>query len=101
MEQSKLVRDRIPDIIRKRGETPVTHVADADEYQQRLNAKLKEEIDEFLQDGSKEELADILEVLYALGEIKGADKDDLERLRKKKAKDRGGFKDKIILDRVE
>lgn len=64
----KLVRDRIPEIIRRNGEEPVSYVADASEYRQRLRDKLSEETDEFLQaDGevAKEELADVLEVVQS------------------------------------
>ncbi|WP_405812461.1 nucleoside triphosphate pyrophosphohydrolase [Streptomyces sp. NBC_01520] len=95
----KLVRDRIPEIIRRNGEEPVSYVADASEYRQRLRDKLSEETDEFLQaDGevAKEELADVLEVVQALARNLGMTLDDLERLRASKAAERGGFENRII-----
>jgi len=97
----KLVRDRIPEIIRKSGKTPVTHVASDDEYWQKLKEKLQEEVSEFFEDSNKEELADIREVLKAICEFKGFDDKEMEALRKKKATERGGFKDRIILDGTE
>ena len=98
MKYDKLVRDKIPEIIKSKGVVPITHIASDEEYQQKLKAKLQEEVNEFLEDLNQEELADILEVIYALCDLYKFDKEKLEQLRKDKAKKRGGFKDKIILD---
>jgi predicted house-cleaning noncanonical NTP pyrophosphatase (MazG superfamily) len=98
MSPSKLVRDKIPEIIKSNGLVPLTHIASDEEYQQKLKAKLQEEVKEFLEIPSEEELADILEVIYALCDLYKIDKNKLELLRKGKAEKRGGFKDKIILD---
>ena len=73
-ESSKLVRDKIPEIIKNHGKIPFTHIADNKEYWQKLKEKLKEEVDEFLKDGSEEELADILEVIYAICNLKNINK---------------------------
>ena len=97
----KLVRDKIPEIIEEKGNKPVSHIADDNEYWESLKNKLKEEVDEFAADSTEEELADILEVINAICEFKGIDKLKLEEIRKKKASERGAFKDKVILDRVE
>lgn len=101
MKYNKLVRDKIPEIIRQNGDTPVTHIADDKEYWKGLKDKLKEEVDEFLESGKEEELADILEVVYAIRDYKGIGKESLEILRKEKYMKRGGFKDKIILDETK
>ena len=62
MKHDKLVRDKIPQIIKDNGVTPVIHVADDSEYWERLKAKLQEEVDEVLEDiNVNEELADVLE----------------------------------------
>ncbi|MBT3835836.1 nucleoside triphosphate pyrophosphohydrolase [Candidatus Woesearchaeota archaeon] len=98
MKYNKLVRNKIPEIIRNKGESCLTHIASDDEYQQKLKEKLQEEVDEYLQDPSKEELADILEVIYALCNFHQTDKEDLENIRKNKAEERGGFGERIILD---
>ena len=101
MKYNKLVRDKIPDIIKNKGAIPITHIASNNEYWLKLKEKLQEEVDEFVKDSNEEELADILEVIYAICDFKKIDKNRLELLRKKKAKERGGFKDKIILDETK
>jgi predicted house-cleaning noncanonical NTP pyrophosphatase (MazG superfamily) len=101
MRYNKLVRDRIPEIIRSKGDNPVTHTASDEEFEQKLKEKLKEEADEFFRDGQEEELADILEVVHAICGHKKIDIKKLENLRKKKAAERGAFQDKIILDEVK
>ena len=98
MKYNKLVRDKIPQIIKQNGDTPVTHIADNNEYWKKLLEKLQEEVDEFVKDNNENELADILEVVYALGDLLNIDQPALETIRKQKAAKRGGFKDKIILD---
>jgi predicted house-cleaning noncanonical NTP pyrophosphatase (MazG superfamily) len=101
MKRNKLVRDKIPEIIKNKRAVPITHIASDDEYWQKLKEKLQEEIDEFMKDSNEEELADILEVIYAICDYKKINKKELELLRKKKAEERGGFKDKIILDEIK
>lgn len=97
MSQGKLVRDKIPQIIRDRGLEPVTYVADPGEYATRLRDKLAEEVAEFLaSDSDPEELADVLEVVYALAGLASTDPQQLEKLRAAKAEERGGFADRII-----
>ncbi|WP_433357681.1 nucleoside triphosphate pyrophosphohydrolase (plasmid) [Microtetraspora malaysiensis] len=94
---SKLVRDKIPQIIRATGADPIVYVADSEEYLASLKTKLGEEVEEFLaSDEDPEELADILEVLYALAEAVGVDRQQLEKLRAAKESERGGFADRVI-----
>lgn len=93
----KLVRDRIPEIIRANGEEPITYRAEPDEYRRRLRDKLVEEVDEFLTDGDPlEELADVLEVVYALAADLGADEARLDQIRDQKAAKRGRFAEQIV-----
>lgn len=101
MKYNKLVRDKIPDIIKQDNNIPITHIANDEEYWQKLKEKLKEEVEEFLKESNEEELADILEIIYAIRDFKGIDAERLESLRKEKAKKRGGFKEKIILDETK
>ena len=101
MKYNKLIRDNIPEIIEKDGKKAITHIAEEKEYQEALKKKLQEEVDEFLENPNEEELADILEVIYALCDLYKIDKNKLEQLRKEKAEKRGGFKNKIILDETK
>jgi predicted house-cleaning noncanonical NTP pyrophosphatase (MazG superfamily) len=94
----KLVRDRVPDIIRSKGTEPVTHVASPEEYARKLRAKLDEEVAEYDASGKPEELADVIEVLYAMAEHDGISRKQLDALREKKAAERGRFSERIILD---
>jgi len=101
MEFNKLVRDKIPDIISDKGEKAITHIADDEEYEDALRAKFHEEVEEFLENISVEEVADVLEVVHAICKFKGVDLNDLEEIRRKKAEERGGFNERIILERTE
>jgi predicted house-cleaning noncanonical NTP pyrophosphatase (MazG superfamily) len=96
----KLVRDRIPEIIRANGEEPVTRLLDDKEYLEELIKKLKEEVAEFEADRSIEELADIKEVLIAIREALGIRADTLEDARRRKANRNGRFKRRIFLEGV-
>ena len=101
MKYNKLIRDKIPEIIKQEGKIPLTHLADEKEYWEKLKEKLKEETDEFLENSNEEELSDILEVINVICEVKKIDRDKLELLRKKKLEKKGGFKNKIILKEVK
>jgi predicted house-cleaning noncanonical NTP pyrophosphatase (MazG superfamily) len=97
----KLVRDRIPEIIKAAGKKPVTHILEEAAYLDELDRKLNEECEEYQESKSLEELADMLEVMYAIAEARGSSIAELEAIRKKKAAERGGFRDRVYLDGVE
>lgn len=101
MSYKKLVRDNIPDIIKAKGDVPVTRIMDDDEYFKELVAKLSEEVDEFKEAYDLKELADIQEVILALAQAIGSSPEELEAVRAEKAAKNGGFKQKIYLESVE
>jgi predicted house-cleaning noncanonical NTP pyrophosphatase (MazG superfamily) len=98
MKYNKLIRDLIPQRMDAKGVKYTLHEATPDEYDAKLKEKLKEEVQEYLKDLNTEELADILEVIYALAESHGATIEDLEKIRLIKLEERGGFKKQLILD---
>ena len=65
-EYNKLVRDRIPEIMINKGCKPVTRILNDEDYLNELNKKILEEVNEYLESGEVEELADVCEVLYAI-----------------------------------
>ena len=97
---NKLVRDKIPEIIEKSGKKCIIEAMDEKTYLESLDNKLNEELAEYQQDKSIEELADLLEVIYAVASARGYSIEELERIRAEKAEKRGGFKDRIWLKEV-
>ena len=96
----KLVRDRIPEIIEKSGKTCLTSILSADEYLTMLDEKLSEELAEYQQDKSMEELADLLEVMMAVAKARGSSFEEVEAIRRQKTEKRGGFEKRILLTEV-
>lgn len=97
MKYDKLIRDKIPSIIKKAGKTCQTRYLEEEDYRRYLSEKLQEEVDEFLVHRNIEELADILEVVYTLGEELGSSIGELEDIRLKKREERGGFIKRLLL----
>lgn len=98
MKYNKLIRDKIPEYIKGKGGVPIIHIADDKEYWKKLKEKLQEEIEEFNANETIEEMADIQEVIDTMCSYKKFDKKELLLVKEKKAKERGGFKKKIILE---
>lgn len=102
---NKLVRDKIPHIIEASGKSYRTTILNETEYITELNTKLNEEINEYVEAMSSaaalEELADMLEVIYALAAVHGSSMEELEALRVRKADTRGGFQERVYLIDVE
>jgi predicted house-cleaning noncanonical NTP pyrophosphatase (MazG superfamily) len=100
----KLIRDRIPEVIAASGKKAVIRVLEDEEYRKEARKKLHEELAEYesAEDDKSalEELADILELVYALAEIHGSSREDLEKIRAAKESERGGFRRKLFLEEV-
>lgn len=100
---NKLIRDRIPEIIENSGKDYVVEVLSDDDYLQHLKLKLKEELDEYIAANEDEEvieLADLVEVIYALIKHKGVSIEEFEETRVQKQVDRGAFDKKLFLKTV-
>ncbi|MDQ1255004.1 MAG: hypothetical protein QG646_4283 [Euryarchaeota archaeon] len=93
----KAIRDNIPEIIRREGrECSVKALSDT-EFLVEIEKKLSEELEEYLHSKNVEELADLLEVIYRIAELKGYTKEELEILRTGKNKKNGGFQKNLFL----
>lgn len=97
---NKLVRDKIPEIIAGSGNECSIDFLPDDEYLIVLDKKLDEELAEYHKDKNVEELADLLEVIYAVAKARGVSRDELEKIRLEKVQRRGGFEKKILLREV-
>lgn len=100
---NKLVRDRIPEIIEEKNETPVTRVLNEDEYKLELERKLYEEYNEVIESSGEDrlfELADMIEVIRSLASVSGKTLEDIIELANGKRNKRGGFEKKIFLEKV-
>ncbi|MBT4327474.1 MAG: nucleoside triphosphate pyrophosphohydrolase [Candidatus Nitrosopelagicus sp.] len=97
MNYNKAVRDKIPEIIEKSGSKYHVKTLSDIEFLKKLEEKLNEEVAEYQSDKNPEELADILEVINRIAELKGISKEKLDQIRIKKSEKKGGFKDNIFL----
>ena len=93
----KAVRDKIPDIIKKSGNSYNVKKLSDDEFLPELEKKLREEVEEYLENKSVEELTDIIEVINRISELKGVSHNELEKIRQKKADERGKFNENLFL----
>jgi predicted house-cleaning noncanonical NTP pyrophosphatase (MazG superfamily) len=98
----KLVRDRVPSIISRDGRECKYHILSDDaEYLECLKVKLKEEVDEFVDDPSIEELVDVYEVIVALLSYSGVSLRDMFELAVRKRKYSGGFMGRVFLEETD
>ena len=95
---NKLVRDKIPEIIRKNGDEPVCRVLDEDSsYRAALFAKLDEEAAELRGDPCLNEVADVVEVAFAIAKLLGASEAEVLATAAAKRAKNGGFDDRVFL----
>lgn len=105
MEQiyNKLVRDRIPEIIKNNGEEPIIEILNDKEYKNELEKKLYEEYLEVIESSGEsrlEELADMISVIASLAKLEKKDLSDIINISTKKDEKRGSFDKKIYLKKV-
>ena len=97
----QLVRDKVPDIIKKKGMTAVCRKLDNDEFKYYLKLKLKEEMDELTRVEDPIEIAknlvDILEVIDYLKTQYSIKDKELKKLHTQKINEKGHFDKKLFL----
>ena len=97
MNYNKAIRDKIPEIIEKSGHTCNIKALNDEEFLIEIQKKLSEEVKEYQSNHDVAELADILEVVYRIAQLKGLSKEELEKIRTKKKEDRGCFDKNLFL----
>ncbi|MGE1008772.1 nucleoside triphosphate pyrophosphohydrolase [Bacillus cereus] len=101
---NKLIRNKIPQIIKTNGKTLTTRILPEEEYIKEICNKTEEELTKYLEATTKEhkleELSDLLELINALAEHEGTTLEEINNIRKKKAEEKGGFSDRVFLIEV-
>jgi predicted house-cleaning noncanonical NTP pyrophosphatase (MazG superfamily) len=97
----KLIRDKMPEIMLAKRQEATVRILDAKSYNKALNEKLHEELLEYENGESVEELADLYEVIRAILKHKGVSMRQFERIRKEKLERNGGFEKRIFLIEVK
>lgn len=94
---NKVIRDKIPEIIRSSGRECTLKSLDDETFLPELEKKLHEEIDEYIDSQDVEELVDIMEVVYRIAQLRGYSKAELERIRMQKQVNKGAFMRNLYL----
>lgn len=94
---NKAIRDKIPEIIQKDGKSCDFKKLSDDEFLVQLEKKLYEEIEEYTQSKSIEELADLLEIIERIAELKGTTVSKLFEIKNQKIEKRGKFEKNLFL----
>jgi predicted house-cleaning noncanonical NTP pyrophosphatase (MazG superfamily) len=96
----KLIRDRIPEIIKESGKNPKYRKAPPSELNYLLIEKMKEELYEFKETPCLDEAADMYEVFLAILENWKLKLSDVKNVANIKKDIRGSFKQGIVLDEI-
>ena len=94
---NKLIRDNNVKLMEDKGCKVTYEILDDKRYGQELDKKLQEEVSEYLADYSVEEMADVMEVIYAMLDFRGITMEEVEKVRLNKRNLKGAFKNKIFL----
>ena len=97
IKYNKAIRDKIPEIIAESGKKYSIKHLDDESFLAELEKKLIEEVNEYSKSKDVEELADLLEVIYRISELRGVSSDELDEIRKDKAEKRGKFASNLFL----
>lgn len=102
---NKLVRNEIPAIIEADNKKYTMNILEPARHEEEIKRKLVEELKEYQQASTNEEaieeLADLLELIYAVLPLHGSSMEELEKVRVAKREKRGGFDKGYYLIEVE
>ena len=87
IKYNKAIRDKIPEIIADSGKKYNLKQLDDEPFLAELEKKLTEEVNEYSESKDVEELADLLEVIYRISELRGVSSDELDKIGKTRQKD--------------
>ena len=97
IKYNKAIRDKIPEIIAESGKKYNLKQLNDESFLAEIEKKLIEEVNEYSKSKDVEELADLLEVIYRISELKGVSSDELDKIRGDKAEKRGKFASNLFL----
>jgi len=97
---NKAIRDKIPEIIESSEASCFYDVLDDEKFVDELVLKLEEEIEEFKESRSIEELCDLIEISCRIAELNGVSNEELKKMREKKNLERGKFEKNLFLVQV-
>lgn len=100
-DRERLVRDRLPERLRERGDSPVTHTVEGKRRRELLLERAHAALIAYEERDQVEDLADVLEVVYELAASEGVDPEALEAARAERAERSGGFEEGVVLERVD
>jgi len=93
----KAIRDKIPEIIRESGVKCFVKPLPKDKFLLEMEKKLREEVEEYFQTKSPIELADVIEVIYRISELRNISREELDKIRQEKLEKHGGFEKNLFL----
>lgn len=98
---NKLIRDKIPEKIKKSGGDSKTKKLKAKEFERELIKKVVEESDGLLAAKNKKEfvseLADVLDVIKEIKKLKKINNQKIRRVQKESNRIKGGFRKRLFL----
>ena len=97
IQYNKAIRDKIPEIIKESGSKCIIKTLSDKEFLEKMEKKLDEEVAEYHQSKSVEEIADIIEVLERIAALRGTSVKELIRIKEEKAQKRGKFEKNLLL----
>lgn len=101
IELRKLVNDKVPELLKAKGVDAKFHKANDDEFELELLEKLREEVLEFKNAKSIEQLTDLEIVVETVIEHMGWDRATIDKVKAQRLQDKGGFKERLILESTD